>query len=185
MKSLEAPMSLNKKKEDKRHLRLVKNYDLEHSVEGSFQIGESDFDESDLGNNRKLTKIGRNWTHPGVSGRTYDENEEKRKDEKEQVDFTGFGPKGYERSDERLYEEVCEALMQNSEVDATNIGVHVSEGVVYLSGRVKTRKMKKVAELVVYSQSGVKDVRNNLVIIKGAEDTKGLLAAKGKDLGIF
>lgn len=172
----------------KRHLRLVENYDLEDSVDDAFEIGEPDFDDSPHTQKGKIKKFrSGSWTHPGVSGKTDDDEESwfNKEEYKEQTDFTGYGPKGYERSDDRVYEEVCEALMRNPEVDASYIGVNVSKGVVSLSGRVLNRRMKKLAELIAEDQPGVKTVKNELVAMKGPESPKGPDSVKGKDLGIY
>lgn len=74
----------------------------------------------------------------------------------------GKGPKGYRRSDERIKEDVCEALARSYDVDATHIVVDVKEGCVYLTGEVDTRQTKKLAEDAVEGISGVVDVQNQL-----------------------
>jgi hypothetical protein len=179
-------MNKDKKAQEKRHLRLVENYDLDDTVENQFEIGEPQFDDSAHTQKGKIKRFHEgSWTHPGVSGKSDDENWLNKKEYREQVDFTGYGPKGYERSDDRIYEEVCEALMRHREVDASNIGVFVSKGIVSLSGRVINRRMKKMAELLALDQPGVKDVRNELIVIRGTDDPKGPDSAKGKDLGIY
>lgn len=78
--------------------------------------------------------------------------------------FRGKGPKGYKRSDERIREEVCEALSADPRIDATEIEVEVSEGIVTLSGTVEERRAKRFAEDVVEACSGVKDVKNDIRI---------------------
>lgn len=76
--------------------------------------------------------------------------------------YSGVGPKGYKRSDERLTEEINEALTQHGELDASEIEVKVSDGAVTLSGSVNTRQCKRTAEDIVESISGVQDVQNQL-----------------------
>jgi osmotically-inducible protein OsmY len=76
--------------------------------------------------------------------------------------FSGVGPKGYRRSDKRIYEDVCEALKRDSRVDASDIEVDVKEGHVHLKGKVKNRLMKKTAERSIEYVSGVEDIRNEL-----------------------
>jgi osmotically-inducible protein OsmY len=82
--------------------------------------------------------------------------------------FYGKGPKGYRRADERIQEEVCEALTQNADVDASNIEVEVKDGVVTLSGTVDSRKTKVLAEGCIERLPGVKDVLNLLKISDAA-----------------
>jgi osmotically-inducible protein OsmY len=76
--------------------------------------------------------------------------------------FSGLGPKGYKRSDERIKEDVCEALTHDSELDASNIDVEVKEGTITLSGTVDSRSIKHHAEICIERLSGVKDIINNL-----------------------
>jgi osmotically-inducible protein OsmY len=81
-------------------------------------------------------------------------------------DYRGKGPKNYERPDERIREDVCEALTQNMWVDATDIEVEVKYGYVYLRGTVVDRNQKKAAESCTEEVSGVVDVINDLSLKK-------------------
>ena len=76
--------------------------------------------------------------------------------------FSGKGPKGWKRSDERIKEDVNEALFKSYEVDATDIEVDVKDGVVYLRGSVHVRGDKREAEDCVENIHGVVDVQNQL-----------------------
>jgi osmotically-inducible protein OsmY len=73
----------------------------------------------------------------------------------------GRGPKGYQRSDNRILEDVCDRLMY-SDVDAGDIEVKVENGEVTLSGSVRDRWDKRRAEDVAEEVSGVRDVHNNI-----------------------
>lgn len=84
-----------------------------------------------------------NWDHPSYRGR---------------------GPKNYRRSDERIYEDVCERLGDEPSVDATDIEVSVREGIVTLSGSVRDRVQKRRAEDVARAVRGVKDVQSDVRI---------------------
>ena len=79
-------------------------------------------------------------------------------------DFAGVGPKGWSKSDEHLFENVCEALSDNHLLDASNIEVEVSDGLVYLKGSVSNFHAKKEAQISIEDLPGVKDVMNFLVI---------------------
>lgn len=81
--------------------------------------------------------------------------------------FTGRGPKGYQRSDERIREDVNEELWQSGEIDATDISVQVTNGVVTLDGEVETREQKSLAEDIAEFAPGVREVHNNLHVKKG------------------
>ncbi|MDB4957597.1 MAG: transport-associated protein [Myxococcales bacterium] len=74
----------------------------------------------------------------------------------------GKGPLGYQRSDERVREMVCEALTDHDHVDATNVEITVKSGEVILSGTVDDRQQKRIAEDIVDQIPGVKDVQNQI-----------------------
>ena len=76
--------------------------------------------------------------------------------------FTGRGPKGYTRSDERIKEDVCERLSQHGRIDASNIDVKVENGEVTLGGTVNDRQTKRMAEDALDNLSGVREVHNHL-----------------------
>ncbi len=82
--------------------------------------------------------------------------------------FFGKGPKGYKRSDDRIKEEVSEALYRNHRVDASDIEVEVKEGIVTLSGSVDSRQTKRSAEECVEHLSGVIDIHNRIRIADNA-----------------
>ena len=81
--------------------------------------------------------------------------------------FTGRGPKGYQRSDERIREDVSEELAQNGELDASGIEVVVAGCVVTLDGEVEDREQKRLAEDIAEAAPGVREVNNNLTVKKG------------------
>ncbi len=74
----------------------------------------------------------------------------------------GRGPRGYQRGDERIREEVCERLADHPDIDASEMEVAVENGEVTLSGTVEDRWMKRMAEDTADSVSGVRDVHNHL-----------------------
>ena len=75
--------------------------------------------------------------------------------------YAGRGPKGYQRSDERIREEISDRLMADDDLDASNIEVLVDGGEVTLTGTVEDRQAKRLAELIAESAMGVQDVMNN------------------------
>jgi len=79
----------------------------------------------------------------------------------------GRGPKGYQRSDERIREEINERLTQHPDIDATEIEVVVQGGDVTLTGTVDHRHSKRLAEDVAEGVSGVKDVHNQIRVHHG------------------
>ena len=57
---------------------------------------------------------------------------------------------------------MCERLSDDDDIDASEISVNVSGGVVKLTGSVEDRRMKYHVEEAVSRCSGVKDVDNQL-----------------------
>jgi hypothetical protein len=87
--------------------------------------------------------------------------------------YTGRGPKGYIRSDDRIKEDVNDRLEQHGEIDAWEIVVMVQNGEVTLEGTVPDRRTKRLAEDVVEDSPGVKQVHNRLRIQGNAFETEG------------
>jgi hypothetical protein len=75
---------------------------------------------------------------------------------------SGRGPQGYQRSDARIEEDVCEHLTHHGMLDATGIQVRVENGEVTLTGSVESRQAKRLAEDILDSISGVRDIHNQL-----------------------
>ncbi len=77
-------------------------------------------------------------------------------------------PRGYQRSDDRIREEVCERLMEGP-VDVGDVEVTVSNGEVTLVGRVEERWEKRAIEDLAAQVRGVHDVHNR-VRVRPQED---------------
>jgi osmotically-inducible protein OsmY len=75
---------------------------------------------------------------------------------------SGRGPKNYRRSDERIREDVSDRLQEDDQVDASEMEVHVKDGIVTLTGTVNSRTEKRLAEDCCERIAGVKDVLNQL-----------------------
>ncbi len=76
----------------------------------------------------------------------------------------GRGPKGYQRSDERIREDINERLTDDAMIDASEIEVQVQNREVTLTGTVRNRNEKRRTEDLAESVSGVSNVQNNLRI---------------------
>lgn len=87
---------------------------------------------------------------------------------------SGKGPKGYRRSDERIREEVSEALSAHGDIDASEIEIEVKEGMVTLTGTVESRQIKRLVEDTVEGISGVQDVKNELRVMTSIENTRSM-----------
>jgi hypothetical protein len=119
------------------------------------------------------------------------EETSRRDGERFEQDFRGRGPRGYQRSSERILEDVCERLTDDREVDASDLDVDVENGIVTLRGSVADRRQKRRAEDVAEQARGVRDVRNQLEL--GDRELVDDLAARvgrseedaGRDLGEY
>jgi osmotically-inducible protein OsmY len=76
----------------------------------------------------------------------------------------GKAPRGYKRSDERIREDICERMMDNGELDASDVEIEVHEGVVKLSGNCSCRHSKNAIEEIVDGVSGVNDIDNQIKV---------------------
>jgi len=77
----------------------------------------------------------------------------------------GKGPKGYQRSDERTKELLCERLREDPHIDPSEVTITVQGGKITLEGTVDSRQTKNAIEEVA-EQFGTQDVQNNLRIQK-------------------
>lgn len=93
-----------------------------------------------------------------------DEDAERRRemDARRDESHRGRGPKGYLRSDSRINEDVHDRLTDHPRLDASDVSVTVQDGEVTLSGFVRRRGDKRIAEDCAESVTGVKNVQNNL-----------------------
>ncbi len=74
----------------------------------------------------------------------------------------GRGPRGWQRSDERIREDAHERLTDDPMIDAGEVSIEVQGGEVTLNGTVDDRMAKRRAEDIVERISGVSHVQNNL-----------------------
>ena len=87
-----------------------------------------------------------------------DEDAARRREE----DHRGKGPRGYQRSDDRIREDVSDRLSDDPRVDASEIDVTVQSSEVTLAGEVTSKAAKRYAEDCADAVSGVSHVQNNL-----------------------
>jgi len=74
-------------------------------------------------------------------------------------------PKGYVRSDERIREEICEAL-GDSGLDVSDVTITVKEGVVTLDGTVTQWGIKHAIEDYADDCGGVKEIFNAIRVVR-------------------
>jgi len=80
----------------------------------------------------------------------------------EEGQHRGKGPRGYQRADDRIRDDINDRLADDSFLDATEIEVIVLNGEVTLSGEVDNRADKRRAEDLCEGVSGVRNVENRL-----------------------
>jgi osmotically-inducible protein OsmY len=85
----------------------------------------------------------------------------------ERESHAGRGPRGYQRTDQRVWEDVCDRLTDDPRVDASDIEVRVENGEVTLEGSVRSREEKRRAEDAIERITGVRDVHNHLHVAHG------------------
>lgn len=78
--------------------------------------------------------------------------------------YRGVGPKNYQRSDDRIREDLCDHLCDAWDVDASEIDIKVRNGIATLTGSVRERSMKHRAEDLAERIPGVLDVENQLKV---------------------
>src|SRR5919106_1174361 len=79
---------------------------------------------------------------------------------------TSQGAQFHRRSDDKIHEEIWELLTNNADLDATEIELHVEAGEVTLTGSVDSRDARWLAEDLVSSVSGVREVNNRLKLAR-------------------
>jgi hypothetical protein len=89
---------------------------------------------------------------------------------------SGRGPQGYQRSDARIEEDVCEHLTHHGMLDATGIQVQVAGGEVTLTGTVESRQAKRMAEDILDRISGIRDIHNQLRVQQGQDHQNPFMA---------
>lgn len=83
--------------------------------------------------------------------------------------YVGYGPRGYHRSDARIYEDICERLTEHGDIDASDVEVTVTAGEATLTGTVATRSQKRLAEDIADGVAGVSEVRNRIRVQRPGE----------------
>jgi osmotically-inducible protein OsmY len=95
-----------------------------------------------------------------------DEAERRREQDHIRGEHSGKGPRGYQRSKERIHEDVCDRLTVDDRVDASEIDVSVEDNEVILSGTVTSKEEKRRAEDLAESIVGVRNVENRIKVVR-------------------
>ena len=111
----------------------------------------------------EYTEYGRG-TYGGQYGREHGSREWSSEGWRVPGPHSGRGPRGYQRSDERIREELNDRLTAHGLIDATDVECHVQGGEVTLTGFVDSRAAKRAAEDLAEDVHGVREVHNQLRI---------------------
>jgi len=133
-----------------------------------------------------------NYSHYGSEGSLGRDYGGEQYGQQSQQSYRGRGPKGYERSDERLKEMVCERLTDDPMIDASEVSIEVTNKTVRLTGTVDDRRIKYMIEDVIEQVGGVRDIDNQLRVQSqptsqsptsqyGAGTSEGSFGARGSD----
>ena len=76
------------------------------------------------------------------------------------------GPKGYQRTDQRMREDICDQLMRTGHIDSSDVTVEVSGAKVQLEGSVPVRWMKHIIENLADACPGVQEIENRISVKK-------------------
>jgi osmotically-inducible protein OsmY len=95
-------------------------------------------------------------------------------DEARRGAYRGRGPRNYRRSDDRICDDVNDRLTDHPFLDAYNIDVKVTTGEVLLSGTVKDRFSKRLAEDIAEDVPGVQNVENRLRVEREEERVRNI-----------
>ena len=112
------------------------------------------------------------WNRPAYQGREWQEQS-----------YYGRGPRGYQRGDERIREDICERLTEDPRIDASDVDVQVANAEVTLTGSVRTRDEKHLTEHVVERIMGVHEVNNNLKV-RPPDEVLGTARSGASTLGL-
>jgi BON domain-containing protein len=146
--------------------RYGRDWDYGHMMGFDYGRSPRDWRERD----RSGTETARvDYWRPGWPGQWNEPYRERGYSGRQGGGFVGRGPRSYQRSDDRIREDVCERLTENPWVDASDIEITVRAGEVTLSGTVRDRTDKREAEDVAERISGVREVHNNLRVASGWE----------------
>ncbi len=81
-------------------------------------------------------------------------------------DNAGKGPRRLRRSDDRIFDELCEVISEDPYVDVSGVEVSVHNSEVRLEGTIDSRSGKRRLEDIAFGVKGVTQVDNLLRIAR-------------------
>jgi hypothetical protein len=141
---------------------------------GSWYGGDTGM--GDPGSSRFGTPPGGSWR----SGRAYDQRQRYGESGSSPSGrFSGHGPRGYQRSDDRIREDACELLTRHGEIDAREMEVEVRAATIILRGTADSGRTRRLAEELVEEIPGVRDVQNELRVSRRGVVGQDTMARSG------
>lgn len=89
------------------------------------------------------------------------------------------GPRNYQRTDDRIRDEICEHLTFANGVDVRDVSVEVKGGIVTLDGTVRHRSQKYDIEDIADNTFGVTEVDNRIRVARPSTDTRSTTGTTG------
>jgi len=134
----------------------------------SGNYGSERYDNTGYAGQQRSGGYGNDWS----SGRYGQQSQQQ-----DQGLHRGKGPKGYQRTGERIREDISDRLSDDGMLDATDIEVQMEGNDVILSGTVSSREAKRRAEEIAEAVSGVSNVENRIKLQNS--DTPGTSQTAG------
>lgn len=155
------------------------NYGRDRGSSGTSQYSRSNFNEYGYGGTGTYNEPygeGQQYTSGGQYAGQYGSES----GNEQWGQHRGKGPKGYQRSDERLKELISERLREDPHIDPSEVTVSVQGGKITLDGTVDSRQAKNAIEDIA-EQFGVEEVQNNLRVQKTSQSSEAAgRSASGK-----
>lgn len=129
------------------HRRFAAQYEWEHGDFGR-AIALTDYDRFD----QDLTR--------SAQGRNQFEHPAPQRPRRAHHRNSGMPPG--ERSDRRIYDEVCQRLREDGRIDSSEVTVAVKSGEVLLRGQIRSRAAKRQAAYLAQAVRGVRHVFNDI-----------------------
>jgi osmotically-inducible protein OsmY len=186
---------------ERRDFDYDRNYEQDRWRAGRQEYYGPDYDQSDYDWDQGRWRAG-NQSYGGMYNRDYEQDRWRRggqryrgrsydmpatsaytEDWQVRGPFTGRGPRGYQRSDDRIREDVCDRLTQHGLIDASDIEVRVENCEVTLTGTVDSREAKRMAEDVSDAVQGVREVHNQVRVKQEQQPLRGQQGMQSRMVG--
>lgn len=146
-----------------------KGFERQQHELGNFDIGEVDYGHINVKSSDSSSNY--NFVNSGISGSQ--ESNDKFFDKIKNIPL-----------DQRIFNEITDAMISIHEYDTSDIVISVQNGTVFLSGKVNDEKAKIKIEFMIKNYPGVNDIKNDLSVIHDSLLSSGPESVTKKDLGL-